>query len=184
MKKYTTPNILLLCLFFVSLLFAACKDKGNEEVKQPTATTTAVEGAWKLGPVTDPNTGAIETMIITFIGTNYSMASSEQNAIQTSGITGTVTEVITITGTFRLNNNQILITPTAATLATTTNVTADSTGTYSPIPYTNTNSGTYSSSSLQMNQESPLGNYTIMNGTTLRISDPSDPSNYMDFVKL
>ncbi|MBP5329983.1 MAG: hypothetical protein J6Y75_08835 [Spirochaetaceae bacterium] len=178
MKKYTTHNTLLLCLFFVSLLFAACKDKGNEEVKQQD-NKTVVEGTWTISSSTT------DSLTLTFTGANFTMHETEQGPITSpSEYTGTDNSTLDLSGTFRLDNNQIWIKPTAATLTTVLTITADSGNppTYTSFPATETHQFTGTQAGTMLNQEFSLGAYAV-NGNTLRISDPSDASQYQDLNK-
>ncbi len=173
MKKYTTHKTLLLCLILVSLLFAACKDKGNEEVKQPTATTTALEGTWV------HTEAAIGTSTLTFTGANFSQVEAGQYDYADPAspdpnnptILGSIAVASNVSGTFKLNNNQILVTPTAANLSLTITLTGNS-----PSPtqnYTGQEALSNGGSNLQMNQEGSLGTYTL-NGNILSLTFTGD----------
>ena len=176
--------IILLCLSFV-----ACKDNGNSTANNNGA-TTPLEGTWKF---TDSTSTPGETDIFTlvFAGANCSMVVSEETALDTTNpnyttdMSGTSTVIETMTGTFRLDNNQILATPKTMSIRTIHVVTTDSgtTPTYQPsdLPHTD-DSGVVSVSSSSLNQETTWGTYSL-NGNTLRVSDPSNASNYKDFTK-
>ncbi len=79
-------------------------------------------------------------------------------------------------GTFRLNNNQILVTPTAANLTTVVTLSADPTNP-TTVPLTGDNA--LGGLGLQLNHEDPLGTYTL-NGNVLALTYTGDssPTNF------
>ena len=169
MKKYTKHKTLLLCLILVSLLFTACKDKGNEEVKQPTATTTALEGTW----VYSTNITTSQTMAATlvFSGANFSSATVVSNTAypdpSDASIVGTETNTISMAGTFKINNNQILVTPTTAS-----DITAN---TVDPSRVNSQTGNNALPTGYTIGQEASLGTF-ILNGNTLSLTSPGNSS--------
>lgn len=163
----------LFFLIIVCMLFVSCKDKGNESASDPAA-TTPLEGSWRN---TATSTGATETTTLTFGGSNVAMVIAGESATDPSDPSnppeGTLTMAFNMTATFRLDNNQILITPKTATLSMIIIPTADPS---TPMPLAN-ESGDNALSLLNMhlNQESSLGTYTL-NGTTLSLTFTGDSS--------
>jgi len=173
MKKYTTPNTLLLCLFFVSLLFAACKDKGNEEVKQPTATTTPLEGTWKYA---DTTTNPSEVVIFVFAGSNVTFTMAMENSSTTPA---TSLMALVYTGTFRLDNANLYLKFNAVSYTDTTNTTPITNPTDIITAMSPATSLPYDAN----NTEFLFGTF-VVNGSILTLTDSSNPSQPVTLTKL
>ena len=166
----------LFFLIIVCMLYVCCKDKGKESASNPAA-TTPLEGSW-LMPVSGSATGSVR---LTFGGSNWAMEENVEIALSSSGYAGTIAEALTITGTFRLDNNQIFVTPKHATETTVTTTTSDptdpniTTSTPSVDTENKTDAAALSSSPYQLNQETNMGTYAI-NGNQLTITSTSSGS--------
>ena len=162
----------LFFLIIVCMLFVSCKDKGNESASNPAA-TTPLEGTWKKSE-TDTTLNITDEMILSFAGTNISFTFSMKDS---SANPATTIMTLVYTGTFRLDNTNLYAKFNAVSYTDTTHTT--------PITDPTDIASAMSATSLPMpadNTEFLLGTYDI-NGNTLRITDPNDPSNPMDFTK-
>lgn len=168
MKKHTAHNTLIFCLIIASLLFASCKDKGNEEAKKDDK--TAVEGQWTTD-FTDPSSGASITLTLTFTGTNFTFQENGQSNLTDDTtnpptVLATISLTFNMTGTFRLDAGQLLLTPKTATETTVTTLATDPSN---PTTNTETGNDALTGSNWEINHETPMGAY-VVNGNTLTIT--------------
>ena len=157
-------KLIILSLIITSLFIISCKGSGGGNSGSSTNTTTptvaSLEGTWK-----DTTTN----QTITFTGSNFSATQPDiPNTLDPSG--DAITMVFT--GTYRTDSGKIYITPTAvsATVGTT------------PMSQADLNTFISVGGTMPLNTEEELGAYTI-NGNTLTISDPSNPSSTQTFTK-
>ncbi len=170
----------LFFLIIVCMLFVSCKDKGNESASNPAAAaTTPLEGSWK-NTTTNTTINTTTESILAFAGANFTYTLSIKDA---SNNPATLIWTLVYTGTFRLDNTNLYAKFNAVSYTDATNTTPIT----DPTAIINAMSTTsIPLTSLPLNPDNTehlYGTFAI-NGNTLTIADPSDPSDTEEYQKL